>query len=222
MRRHKITAGYTFIELTLVIMVMAIMAAIALPPFFDFTRDAKRGSLRQMVDVLTTSIRNKGVEARLKCSKYNDSDFRLFWHYPPAIISNETTVSGPFDGHTFCSGSGSEYPTANSRHIYDMSPSLPVVANRGTSFVFDAAFVGHMPFKEPYTGNTAVAINFFNSNTELMDDIPCSYCQPASTSEYGWVVKVSMESGFVVVPYACEVCDVRTPYFNAKGLVIKE
>ncbi len=53
MQRHK---GFTMIELVVVIAILGILAAVALPHFIDSTKDAHRASVRSAAGALTSAV----------------------------------------------------------------------------------------------------------------------------------------------------------------------
>lgn len=59
------------IELLMVIILVGVLSAIAIPLFLDFRKDAKASALRQNLAMIRTGIKNQILQARLKCGITN-------------------------------------------------------------------------------------------------------------------------------------------------------
>lgn len=56
--RRANTAGFTLVELVIVIVVLGILAAVAIPKFMDFTTDAKKAACKGSLGGVRSSIAN--------------------------------------------------------------------------------------------------------------------------------------------------------------------
>ena len=54
----RLRAGFTLVELVIVIVVLGILAAVAIPKFFDFTTDAKEAACKGALGAVRSAIAN--------------------------------------------------------------------------------------------------------------------------------------------------------------------
>jgi MSHA pilin protein MshA len=79
--------GFTLIEILMVIMLVAILAAVAIPQFIDFRGDAKNAALQSSVGAMRTAIMTQYSNSILKCNAKSGQ-------YPTAaqIAANDITT----------------------------------------------------------------------------------------------------------------------------------
>lgn len=63
------------IELMMVIVIIAILGAAAIPQFLDFRNEAKAAAVRQMLATMRVGIKNQMQQARLKCGSGGDPNY---------------------------------------------------------------------------------------------------------------------------------------------------
>lgn len=73
MRRH---AGFTLIELVVVIVILGILAASAAPKFMDLQSDARAASMQGLKGAINSAVRMANTKALMSgiTAKYNQED----------------------------------------------------------------------------------------------------------------------------------------------------
>ncbi len=66
--RVSLESGFTMIELLMVIMLVAILGATALPQFLDFRQEARVAALQQSLQAMRVGIKLQTQQALLKCN----------------------------------------------------------------------------------------------------------------------------------------------------------
>jgi len=85
MRAHK-TKAFTLVELLVVIIIIGILAAVAIPQFGDSSADAKKAALKENLKTLRTAVEQYAIDHTST--------------YPGTIATHKTTVAGTAAAHT--------------------------------------------------------------------------------------------------------------------------
>jgi len=114
LRRKKTKQGFTMIELLMVIMLVAILGAVALPQFLDFRQEGRVAAAQQLQASINTGLKLQLQQARLRCGLMDES-------YTPidALRLNDVTAGAA----PLCNTS--QLPAAIDRRVVD-SPTMPV------------------------------------------------------------------------------------------------
>ena len=110
------------IELLMVIMLVAILGAVALPQFLDFRTEGQAAARSQMVQSIATGVKLQKAQAILRCSAGGSS-----WPPLASVLANDVT-----------SGTGAlctttQIPNAADRKFIDDGSSISVVSAGGTT-----------------------------------------------------------------------------------------
>jgi prepilin-type N-terminal cleavage/methylation domain-containing protein len=102
------TKGFTLIELAVVIAIIAILAAVAIPRFGDTTTQAERSMIKDMVNQLTSAAANYTAEQGA-----TPTDFNSFVETSATTATSPKTISIKSFGGGACSSTGATIGSCN-------------------------------------------------------------------------------------------------------------
>lgn len=113
--QNRKPSGFTLVELVVVVLIIAILAAVAAPKLFDTTGDARTASTRQSLSVIRNAIElYRAREGALPGDLGTEEDFKedlasyLQGMFPPAMIGNANDAIRIQTDGTILGASGSE------------------------------------------------------------------------------------------------------------------
>jgi prepilin-type N-terminal cleavage/methylation domain-containing protein len=95
----SLRAGFTMIELLMVIIIVAALGATALPQFLDFRKEAKFAAVKQFLGTMRSALKNQKAQMLLRCNA-SVNDFPLLAHIEMNDITH--TGSGNFPSGATC------------------------------------------------------------------------------------------------------------------------
>lgn len=116
------------IELLIVITLIAILGATALPAFLDLRNEARAAALRQMLATMRVGIKNQVLQARLKCGTTGDPNVPPISFQAPFYsrlfenILRGNSITGFYTNTSYKICTPSDIPNQSDRYFWDLLP----------------------------------------------------------------------------------------------------
>lgn len=129
------------IELLMVIILVGVLGAVALPQFLDFRKEGKAAALRQTLNAFRVGLKNQIAQAKLRCqSNPSTSDYEATFLY--GIRQNDITINtGGYT--TICTAAN--IPNAQDRKFIDF-PAAELAVGKYSGFPITDHNVPGNPF----------------------------------------------------------------------------
>ena len=101
-KRKKNEKGFTLIELIMVIVILSIMSAVAMPKFINLSDSAKRGAAMGVGGVIGSSITSEHADFLINGNAYNLDDILTAIAFTSGITYQTTPTTTPADGEISC------------------------------------------------------------------------------------------------------------------------
>ncbi len=139
---RKIESGFTLVELLIVVVILGILAAVAIPQFSDSTEEARASNLQSNLAVLRNSIEFYRTNHRGKYPGYPSAGGAP----TQADATNQLVMASKVDGSTAAPGTaGYDYGP----YIRESVPANPV---NGLNTILIVADAGTFPAADDSTG----------------------------------------------------------------------
>lgn len=94
-RMQKASQGFTLVELVMVIVIIGILAAVAMPKFFDLTKEAEQAAVSGLAGSINTGMTVNFAAAKLKKSGSKTiSDCEDAWDVIESSDSSKYDITG--------------------------------------------------------------------------------------------------------------------------------
>ncbi len=113
--RGSLQQGFTFIELVVVIAVIALLAGVLIPNVTSVTKDAKSSKILQLYDSLRTACERYYIDVGSVPLEYTGSSYNSATYHKLSLTQTTTGWKGPYIDHPLSSG---DNPFNTTIHLY--------------------------------------------------------------------------------------------------------
>ncbi|MFB0980299.1 MAG: type II secretion system protein [Alteromonadaceae bacterium] len=139
----KKQAGFTLIELVIVVVILGFLAVTAIPKFIDLTEQAKQANIEGMAGGFATGVSLARAQWESEGRTNNGTNNTTIYDGVNLVLTTETTDIRPgyITGLTDGAGLGTDFDAANCKEIWDnifqQPPTLATfnVANATTNYI---------------------------------------------------------------------------------------
>lgn len=164
----KSKKAFTMIELLMVIMIVSILGAVALPKFLDFRKEGKAAVVRQALATMRVGIKNQIQQARLKCGAEGDLSLNdaakyagfSFYHALNGAIYNNDITTEIIPGSQICTTA--QIPNAEDRRFWNTLPD-----SQRTHYVYNGD-INYAPKPDIPKNAFVVAEDYYDSYPMVM------------------------------------------------------